>query len=385
MTTPPKLPAHLRSVEAIVYRVPLATPVKASFGTMPDRPAVFVRLEDEDGCVGFGETWCNFPSPGAEHRARLIAEVLGPLFAGQAFDDPLALYAELTKRTEVLAIQSAEYGPIAQAIAGIDIAAWDLASRRANIPLWRALGGASPRVRAYASGINPTAPEKTVEVEYEKGQRAFKLKVGFGRDLDLQNIASVRKTIGPQAHFAIDANQAWSLATAMELAPDLMPFDLAWLEEPLRADVPWQDWRRLQQICSTPLAAGENITGTDGFDRAIAQNVLRFVQPDVAKWGGISGCVAVAKRVVASGGVYCPHFLGGGVGLMASAHLLAGVGGAGLLEIDTNDNPLREFVAAPHLPVRDGMVQAPERAGLGFDPDWDRIAAFKKAVYRYPN
>jgi L-alanine-DL-glutamate epimerase-like enolase superfamily enzyme len=383
MGAPPKLTARLRSVEATVYRVPLAVPVKASFGAMPDRPAVFVRLEDEDGVAGCGETWCNFPSPGAEHRARLISEVLGPLLVGRHFADPPSLYSELTKRTEVLAIQSAEYGPIAQAIAGIDIAAWDLASRRAKLPLWRALGGQSPRMKAYASGINPTAPEKTVEAERTKGHRAFKLKVGFGRELDLHNIAEVRKTAGPDAHFAVDANQAWTLPVATEIAPALAPFNLAWLEEPLRADVPWEDWRTLQRACPTPLAAGENVTGDSGFDRAIAQNILRFVQPDIAKWGGISGCLSVARKAVASGATYCPHFLGGGIGLIASAHLLAGVGGGGLLEIDTNDNPLREFVADAQLPLHDGMVEVADKPGLGFDPDWGRIASFRTAVYRH--
>jgi L-alanine-DL-glutamate epimerase-like enolase superfamily enzyme len=344
-----------------------------------------VKLEDEDGGVGFGETWCNFPSPGAEHRARLIAEVLGPLLAGRDFTDPPALYEELTRRTDVLAIQSAEYGPIAQAIAGVDIAAWDLAARRAELPLWRALGGQSPQMRAYASGINPTAPEKTVDTEQAKGHRAFKLKVGFGRDLDLRNIAAVRKAAGVAAHFAIDANQAWSLPTAIDIAPALTPFGLAWLEEPLRADVAWESWRTLQRVCPTPLAAGENVTGQGGFEHAISQNILRFVQPDIAKWGGISGCFAVAKKVTASGAIYCPHFLGGGIGLMASAHLLAGIGGDGLLEMDTNDNPLRTFVADPHLPVRNGMVRVPDKPGLGFDPDWDRIAPFKRTAYRYPN
>jgi L-alanine-DL-glutamate epimerase-like enolase superfamily enzyme len=370
-------------VEAVVYRVPLLTPVKASFGAMPDRPAVFVRLEDEDGVTGFGETWCNFPSPGAEHRARLIAEVLGPLLAGRQFADPPALYAALTARTDVLAIQSAEYGPIAQAIAGIDIAAWDLASRRAGLPLWRALSGVSSRIKAYASGINPTEPERIVEAEQEKGHRAFKLKVGFGRDLDLRNIAAVRKAAGAGAHFAVDANQAWSLSAATDIAPALESFRLAWLEEPLRADVPWEDWRKLQRVCSTPIAAGENVTGDAGFDRAIAENILRFVQPDIAKWGGISGCARVARKAITSGAVYCPHFLGGGIGLMASAHVLAGVGGEGLLEIDTNTNPLREFIFEKYLPVREGMVDLPDKPGLGLEPDWNRIEQFRTATYRH--
>jgi D-galactarolactone cycloisomerase len=68
----------ISSVQALVFRVPLAKPVSTSFGTMLDRPAVFVRLEDDRGTVGWGEIWCNWPACGAEHRARLLVSDLAP-------------------------------------------------------------------------------------------------------------------------------------------------------------------------------------------------------------------------------------------------------------------------------------------------------------------
>src|SRR5579863_4029448 len=78
----------IRSVRAFCYRYPLSTPVVTSFGRMLDRPAVFVRVEDAEGCVGWGEVWANFPSNGAEHRARLINEVLAPAISGLAAAEP---------------------------------------------------------------------------------------------------------------------------------------------------------------------------------------------------------------------------------------------------------------------------------------------------------
>ena len=74
----------IRSVQAFCYRYPLSTPVVTSFGRMLDRPAVFVRVEDDDGYAGWGEVWANFPSTGAEHRARLVNEVLAPAISGFA-------------------------------------------------------------------------------------------------------------------------------------------------------------------------------------------------------------------------------------------------------------------------------------------------------------
>ncbi len=145
----------LRSVEALCYRYPLSTPVVTSFGKMVNRPAVFIRAVDEDGVEGWGEAWSNFPAPGAEHRARLINEVLAPAVAGRKFDGPALVFETLAQGIDVLVLQSGEAGPFAQAIAGIDLALWDLHARRRKVPLWRLLGGHSRKIKVYASGINP--------------------------------------------------------------------------------------------------------------------------------------------------------------------------------------------------------------------------------------
>src|SRR5919107_6130771 len=95
-TPAPSAPAIAR-VEAHVLRWPVQVPVRTSFGTMHDRPAVLVRLEDGDGAFGWGEAWCNFPSCGAEHRARLIETVIAPLVVGRAFASPEAAFRELSE------------------------------------------------------------------------------------------------------------------------------------------------------------------------------------------------------------------------------------------------------------------------------------------------
>ena len=74
----------------------------------------------------------------------------------------------------------------------------------------------------------------------------------------------------------------------------------------------------------------------------IDSGLFGFIQPDAAKWGGHSGCLPVAKAALAAGRTFCPHYLGGAIGLMHSLHLLAAVRGPGLLEVDANANPLRE-------------------------------------------
>src|SRR3546814_14784032 len=106
---------------------------------MGDRPAVVLRLRDADGAEGWGEVWCNFPGCGAEHRGRLVATVLAPLLIGRKVEDPALEWRRLTDATRLLALQSGEAGPFAQAIAGIDIALWELAAPRAGLPLSRPL------------------------------------------------------------------------------------------------------------------------------------------------------------------------------------------------------------------------------------------------------
>ena len=369
-------PPAIARIEAHVLRWPVKVPVRTSFGVMHDRPAVLVRVEAADGAFGWGEAWCNFPSCGAEHRARLIETVLAPLAVGRSFASPQAAFAELTATTAVLAIQSGEPGPIAQAIAGIDVALHDLAARRAGLPLWRHLAGADARgdasaatVPVYASGINPERPGRTVEALRGAGFTSFKLKVGFGEARDADNLAAVRAAAGADALVMVDANQAWDLAAALAMAARLAASSPAWLEEPLRADRPWHEWRALAKATAIPLAAGENTIGGDAFRALIDSGAVAVVQPDLAKWGGVSGVLGVARRIGAAGLRYCPHYLGAGVGLLASAHLLASLrSDDGLLEVDANDNPLRTLLCPPLATLSAGRIALDERPGLGVEP-----------------
>src|SRR4051794_67547 len=98
----------IHKVQSFSCRYPLATPVVTSFGRMLDRPAVFLRIEDTDGHVGWGEVWANFPAPGAEHRARIVNEILAPMIEGTSAGSPQEVFARLTQRTAVLALQCGE-------------------------------------------------------------------------------------------------------------------------------------------------------------------------------------------------------------------------------------------------------------------------------------
>ncbi len=361
-------PLNPASIEVFAYRVPIKTPLKVAFGTFRDRPLVLLRIVDADGTEGWGEVWCNWPAVGAEHRARLAADI-GERLLRRSFATPGEAFRALTSDLEVLVLQTGESGPVAQAIAGIDIALWDLGARKQGIPLYRFLGGGpTESVAVYTTGINPDQPERFAKARYDEGHRAFKLKIGFGSEIDLKNLAALRAALGPATALMADANQAFTLDSAIEFSRAAARFDLQWVEEPLRVDARAADWRALAAASPIPLAGGENFQDAQ-FDEAVRDGVLHVIQPDATKWGGMSGNMPVARAALAAGKRYCPHVFGGGIAHLASLHLLAAAGGDGLLEFDCHPNAGRELIVGASLPVHEGRVPVPQGSGLGVTPD----------------
>ena len=368
--------SRLARVESFVFRCPIAHPVRTSFGVMTERVGVFVRAEDADGVHGWGEIWANFPAASAEHRALLLDGVIAPRYLGRAIDDPVALWAEGERGLHVLRLQSGDAGALSAAAAGLDLALHDLRARRMGVPLWAALGGLDgSAVPAYASGLNPgPGAHGLVIAARERGFRAFKIKLGFGREADIDTLRPIAAGLADGERMMVDINQGWDVAEACFMADRLRQFPLRWIEEPLAADRPDWEWAQVAAAALVPLAGGENLRGVPAFEAARSLSVL---QPDAAKWGGASACLQVGRSALLGGRMYCPHFLGGAIGLVHSLHLLAAVRGPGMLEIDFNANPLREALLDGVMDPRDGLVALPGGPGLGFEPDLVRIAPYK--------
>ncbi|MEH6726182.1 MAG: mandelate racemase/muconate lactonizing enzyme family protein [Hyphomicrobiales bacterium] len=367
--------ATIARIETWAYRVPLSQTVETSFGIMRDRPAVFVRIEDDQGVFGWGEIFANWPAAGAEHRARLVLEDIAHLLLGENARRPEAAFQELTRETHIRALQCGEFGPFAQAIAGIDGALWDLCARAEGKSLRGYLNSNAPDIiPAYASGIDCRKEEAVVDAARDDGHVAFKLKVGFD-DQDADHVARHAAGLGPGETLYLDANQAWSADQASKFLTDIEGIPVGWLEEPIPADAPEQSWLDLRERSKILLAGGENIVGLDAFRSVIETGIFGFIQPDVAKWGGVSGCYRVGQMAVEAGLTYCPHFLGGGIGLLASANLLAAVGGEGSLEVDVNSNPLRDAFSIPSM--QNGTMALSTAPGLGVETLPETIDRYK--------
>lgn len=368
----------IKRLDAFVFRHPIGVPVATSFGVMHDRPAVFVRVEDADGAIGWGEIFANWPAAGAEHRARLLEMDIADLVLDVAFGAPGELFQKLEQETHIRAVQCGELGPFRQVIAGLDTAMWDLFARRADVPVRRLLA-LEPRdeVPVYASGIPIGRSSEEVLRAREEGFRAFKVKVGFDLQSDVAALQELLARLEPEEVLSADANQAWGYACAKYFVDRLKGAPLGWLEEPIRVDAPVSEWQQLAADTSIPLAGGENIATVAGFEDAIKTGALGVLQPDVAKWGGLTGCMEVATKALQAGRRFCPHFLGGGIGLLASAHLLAAAGGDGLLEVDINPNPLRDAFMAGSGAMPDGNLLLSDEPGLGFEGLPEEILTMK--------
>jgi D-galactarolactone cycloisomerase len=369
-----------------LLRVPLQDAVPTPMGRMRERAALFVCVAAPDGAVGWGEVFANWPPGGSRHRRRLLHEVFGPALAQREFASPTAFVAHLERATRLLRLQCDEPGPIDQCIAGLATAAWDLAAVRAGKTLAALLretldredppaqpqrstpapngsgevgsgsggsgsgsGDPPPAVPVYVSGLRPAVADAEVVRWRGAGVAAYKLMVGVRWRDALPVLARIRAREGRSVALMVDANQGWDLAEALAAVAALREFEPAWVEEPLPVDAPLDDWRRLAEATDLPLAGGENLRGERDFDAAIAGGVLRVIQPDVIKWGGVERVASVGRRALRAGLRFCPHYLGGPVGYRASAHVLAATGGDGLLETDANGHLL---AGAASMPLR---------------------------------
>ena len=366
---------EIARLDVYALEAKIDTPVATSFGSMPARVSALLRIEDADGQAGWGEIWGNFPSITCAYRATLACKVLPEPLLGTKVETPGAFCIQLADKLRVLAVQAAEPGPISAVLAATNQALWDLAARREGLPLRRALNSdAAETVPVYASGLNPTDSVERAVRAREAGYRAFKQKIGFGDEVDRRNLHGLRLTMKEGEQLFVDANQRWSLGEAIAQIPMLEEMEVDWWEEPMLAEAPPGDWGVLRGSTMIPLAGGENLRDMGAFRTAFSY--LAFVQPDIGKWGGVDGCLAIARSALEHDCTYCPHWLSGGVGLMHSAHVLAAAGGDGLLEVDANTNPLRTRIVDPVTGIFEGRLHMVDAPGIGIESPVDDLSEF---------
>jgi L-alanine-DL-glutamate epimerase-like enolase superfamily enzyme len=329
-----------------------------------------VRICCDDGAEGVGYTYTI--GTGGSSVVALLRDHLAGKLVGRDPDCIEAIWKDLFFHTHATAV-----GAITSlALAAIDTALWDLRCRRAGLPLWKAAGGAKPKVPVYTTegGWLHLAAEALVAQTVEaKGQgfRGAKLKVGKPHvSEDVARIRAVREAVGDAFEIMVDANQCFSVSEAIRRARAFEPFGLAWLEEPLPAE-DLAGHAELAAHTAIPIAVGESIYHPAHFREYLERDACSIVQVDVARIGGITPWLKVAHVAEAFNVSVCPHFL-----MELHVSLTAAVPNAVWVEYI----PQLDDLTASRLAIADGYAIAPMTPGLGID--WDFPAIDRRAVAR---
>jgi galactonate dehydratase len=374
LTTSAASGADIRITDVIAHPLSqtLPHPTVTSWGRYTDVSICLVEVRTDAGITGVGEALARF-SPKA--YAELIETSLKPRLVGQNPTDIAFLWGSMRR-----ALSGRSGGMLFEAIAGVDIALWDILGKVANLPIYRLLGGVGrTEVPCYAASVNWGSDEfmdSELDRYLEKGFPRIKVKVANPVKDAIRRIERLRKRAGDDVELCVDANWAYTLPQAIEVGRALSANNYFWFEEPLRPEDE-DGYEELHRRCDTPLAAGESNYTLDQCMRLVSSRTLAYLQPDVARSGGISETRRMAEFAAAHDVQYAPHIgMSGIICETASVHLAAAMPNIRAMECETDASPFKTWITgqAPGADrQKNGMLPVPTGPGLGIEVDWDAV------------
>lgn len=380
---------------------------------------LWVRVHTSDGVHGLGETYFGAPASEAD-----IHDRIAPILLGQ---DP--------SRIEYLNMKMQPYvgftgsGAEVRALAAVDVALWDIAGKRANMPLCDVLGGrVRNEIQVYNTCAGPNYVSKTSAVrpdnfghqDDQKSQILYDDLNGFlehpddlassllemgitsmkiwpldlakgavdGVDISTEDLRKgiepfekIRKAHGDKMRLKAELHGIWSLNAAKKIAAALEPLDMDWIEDPVWMDRT-HEVRELASYTKAPLAGGETLASLGQFKSLIDDGNIGTPIMDITWAGGVTPARKVAALAEARSRPIAFHDCSGPVTLAVSTHMALSLKNVREQEIARGFyyNWYQEFV--DHLPgIENGMITVSDRPGLGLDlvPDiFDRDDAIHK-------
>jgi mandelate racemase len=335
-------------------------PTETAAGTMTTTPLVLVDVLTDDGLTG--HAYLRTYTPVALGPLALLVGELGEVLGGRPAE-PAGVEATLRRQLRLLGTA----GLAGLALAGLDMALWDVLAQAARMPLAALLGGRPRPVPAYASlrTMRPDAAAAEAEELVAAGFTAVKVKLGrAGLAQDVATIRAVRRAIGDTATLMVDYNQSLTVPEAIARIRALDGEGLEWVEEPTDAD-DVDGHARIRHAVVTPIQVGENWSAPSEVARSIAAGASDYATLDAMKLGGVTGWLRAAAIAGAARVPVSSHSFG-----EVSAHLLAVTPTAHWFEHLDHVGP----ILVEPLPVRDGHAIASSAPGNGLRWDEDRIA-----------
>jgi galactonate dehydratase len=330
-----------------------------------------MKIDTDAGLTGLGECYPAAPASAIVETIHAMREHL----LGQDPRDVNVLH-ETIRRFNLFT--GAQGGTVITALSGVEMALWDLLGKALGAPVWRLLGGKfRDRVRLYAdsgaglidaagrrvSGATLAAAEREARIRDELARLvSAAVARGFGAvkfDLDdfdhparrdawnwtltpaeidslVGRTAHVRAALGAGVDLAVDAHARYDVPSAVQVARELAPFKLMWLEEPVPPDS-LEALARVRAASPVPICAGENVYTRFGLQALIQAGAVDIVMPDLARCGGVMEGVRSAGMAELHSLPFAPHNVSSPVGTLAMAHVCAAVPNFLILEFHGMD------------------------------------------------
>jgi galactonate dehydratase len=352
-------------------------------GTGSSKGLLFCRVETEDGLYGWGEAYV---TQGKEKVVAECIQAMAPHVIGRSafnirhtgqimFDD----FAIRRSSMELSAAWSA-----------VEIACWDILGKRAGLPVYNLLGGASrERVRVYANGWSRGS---TIEEGVERGLQVKAM--GFtaakfdpfpgpwrsfvdrrDEDFAIDYVRAMREALGPDFELLIEAHRRFAPSHAVRIGQRLLELGIDWYEEPCLAE----NIDLLAEVRRTvpiPIVTGEALYSKEEFFECLARRAADILNPDICAIGGITAMLDIAAMAQPQAVVMAPHnFNSTLVGLAATLHVSAVIPNFRITEYFVNLENVCRDIASASLVVQDGWIELPASPGLGIDIDVERLRA----------
>jgi D-galactarolactone cycloisomerase len=372
----------ITNIEPIIVNHKLNKSFYFSQGEYNMRTICLVKITTDSGTYGWGEGY------GPAFLVKAGIEFFTPLIIG---NDPLH-HENLWQTMYLRSLDFARSGILVSALSAIDVALWDIKGKILNQPVSVLLGGRKREmVRTYATGMyfskEGNLPQRMAEeaLNFKKqGFGAMKMKVGLGIKEDIKNVQAVRKAIGPGIELMVDADHAYSLKEAVQLARGMEKYNISWFEQPINPQ-DYNGFREIRGRTSIPIAAGEIEFLLAGFLNLFQNRSVDIVQPDICAAGGITEMKRISSLTRSFGVEMVPHCWGTGIAISAALQVLCNwdvlPGRLNdpelLLEFDQTENPLRDKLVEPKFIFKNGRLDIPNKPGLGVDVSEEVLAKYR--------
>ncbi len=374
---------RIKQIETFILADQLSESFFFSQWSYSERQICIVKISTDSGLVGWGEGYgpASIIEAGIKH--------LTPMLLGQNALEQERLWFDMYRKT----LDFARRGVLVASISAIDIALWDLKGKAFAQPVSVLLGGQQRnRVMPYATGLYFSNSDKlasdlaTEATSYvDQGFKAIKMKVGLSIRTDLEHVEAVRAMIGEDIKLMVDANHAYSLREAIELAHLIEPYDISWFEEPISPEF-YDQYSELRSNTSIPIAGGECEYLRYGHHQLLKNKSVDILQIDICSAGGLTEAKRVATLASTYGVEIVPHTWGTGIAFHAAMHFIANlepIPGRLMspdfyIEYDRTENGIREALTSPPIDMQEGYIKVPTGPGLGIEVNEEAIQKFSK-------